>query len=311
MRYFAVLLFILTFLSSCNTFKVIDNQMNRKMDKALLSRLQWVDSTTQDTIEYWDGGVSEKPVMVIVHGFGASTKFQWSKQVKMLSEHYRLVMPNLNCFGKTRLKEKRYRVGDQIQLIKDLLEHLELKEFSLMGVSYGGLISAELAQSNRYNIDHVIIFDAPIKYMDESDLKSVKNSFEVESIEELFVPSHPEGLKKLLYLATGKKSHIPTSMLRGFHENTYANNSEDKRKLITHLLKDMALYQKSEYIFQMPVLLIWGENDLVVSTDVAEQLKKDWGTNVRLEIIEGAAHMPNMTHKRKFNQIVHDFLDLD
>lgn len=311
MRYCVILSFHLILLASCSTFKTIDSHMNRKMDKADLSKHQWVNLVTQDTIEYWDGGISEKPVMVIVHGFGASTKYQWSKQVKMLSEHYRLVMPNLNCFGNTRLSEKRYRVGDQIQVVNDLLTHLELTEFTLMGVSYGGLISAELAQNQSYEIQRTIIFDAPIKYMDESDLENVKNSFEVESIEELFVPSHPEGLKKLLYLATGKKSHIPTSMLKEFHKNKYAVNSEDKRKLITHLLMDMELFQKSEYEFQMPVLLIWGENDLVVSTDVAQKLRKDWGQNVRLEIIDGAAHMPNLTHARKFNRIVSDFLNLN
>ena len=35
-----------------------------------------------DTIEYWDNE-TDKPALVLVHGFGATTRFQWFKQVEM------------------------------------------------------------------------------------------------------------------------------------------------------------------------------------------------------------------------------------
>ena len=80
---------------------------------------------------------------------------------------------------------------------------------------------------------------------------------------------------------------------------------------ISSLLADMELYSKSEYSFDIPILLIWGENDQVVDVERGKQLADYLGTNARLEIIENAAHMPNMTHSKRFNQIVTGFLLLD
>jgi predicted Zn-dependent protease len=130
-----------------------------------------------------------------------------------------------------------------------LIEHLELKEYTLMGVSYGGLISMELANGHKSEVQKLIVFDAPIKYLDSNDINTVTSHFNAPSIEELFVPSKPEGLKKLLSVATGKKSHLPKAAFKDFHMEAYVKNLKEMRGLITNMMgrleESAAAYRQS------------------------------------------------------------------
>jgi pimeloyl-ACP methyl ester carboxylesterase len=303
---FLMLLMIMSFVS-CSTYKIAEGYLNRKMKRAGLT-LHTCDMETEAQVEYWDSGDTTKPALMLVHGFGATTKYQWYKQVKVLSKKYRVIAPNLNYFGRTVPKSPDYTVQGQVIVMEYLLEHLELKEVTLMGVSYGGVVVMEFLEQTDRSVPAVVLFDTPVKYADNSDIEAVKNYFEAPSIEELFVPSEPSGINKLLYLATGKRRHIPKGMLRDFHEHAYAYNLEDKRKLISGLLGEMEILQKREYHVNVPILLIWGSQDRVVPLRTGKQLENYLKPNARLEVIDGAAHMPNMTHAKVFNNLVISFL---
>lgn len=100
--------------------------------------------------------------------------------------------------------------------------------------------------------------DAPVKYIDSADINTVMGYFNTTSIEELFVPAKPEGIKTLLYLATGKKSHLPKGVFKSFHEEVYLKNLNQMRCMITDIMGSLEEYQEREYKLEMPILLIWG-----------------------------------------------------
>ncbi|XOV67414.1 MAG: alpha/beta fold hydrolase [Fluviicola sp.] len=301
------ILFLTMGLISCSTYKIAERHLNGKMRSADLS-LHYETVASGATIEYWDSADSTKPALLLVHGFGATTKYQWYKQVKLLSKKYRVIAPNLNYFGQTIPNEPNYTVAGQVETLEALLDHLNIDTCTLIGVSYGGLVSAEFAQKSDRTVSEMVLFDTPTKFADSSDISKVKTYFDVPSIEELFVPSSPDGLNKLLYLALGKEREIPARLLEDFHQHSYEYNLQDKRKLITSLLEDMEKYREQEYQFEMPILLIWGQEDKVVPLETGVQLKSYFGENAKLKVIEGAAHMPNMTHKREFNDLLEVFL---
>ena len=274
-------------------------------------QLGMLQTAAGDSIEYWDSGDTTRPVMLLVHGFGATTKYQWYKQVKMLSKKYRVIAPNLNYFGITVPFKTDYSVQGQVEMLERFTKELGVDSLTLFGVSYGGLISAEFAERNKSRIKKLLLFDTPVKFADSADISAVKDFFNAPSIEELFVPSEPKGLNKLMYLVTGKKSRIPATFLKEFHAKSYAYNEMDKKGLITSLLSDMKLYASREYDLQMPVLLLWGEEDKVVSVDRGRELANYLGDHVEFHVIKKAAHMPNMTHDKEFNRYVSDFLGLE
>lgn len=296
-------------LISCSTYKIAERHLNGKMRKANMS-LHFDEVASGAQIEYWDSADTTKPVLLLVHGFGASTKYQWYKQVKLLSRKYRVIAPNLNYFGRTIPDSTNYTVAGQVETLEALLDHLSVDTCTLMGVSYGGLVSVEMASQTERTITDMVLFDTPTKFADSSDISKVKEYFQTPSIEELFVPGEPEGLNKLLFLATGKDRKVPAGLLEEFHEKSYAYNLEDKRKLITSLLDGMEEYRQREYSFDMPILLLWGSEDKVVPLETGVKLEAYFGENASLKVIKDAAHMPNMTHKRDFNMHVEIFLGI-
>ena len=182
-------------LFSCSSFKIVDDHVNKKMVAASLKLNKKV--IQGDAIEYWDNG-GDKPVLVLLHGFGATTRFQWFKQVEMLSENYRLILPNLFHFGNSKPSTEKFKVSDQVDLVKNLVDDLGIEKFTLAGVSYGGLVSMEFANNNQARIEKLILMDAPIKFMYASDINNVCKAFKVPSVEELFVPNKTQGVEKTL-----------------------------------------------------------------------------------------------------------------
>ena len=293
---------------SCNIYKLAEKHIDKKMNGASLERMEV--NVEGDTIEYWDN-MAEKPVIVLVHGFGASTKYQWYKQVEYLSENFRIVMPNLLHFGNSRPGSPKFGVSDQVTMVDNLVSHLGIDKYIVCGVSYGGLVAMELAVQHPEKINKLIAFDTPVKFIHASDIEYVKIKFNVESIEELFAPADPKGLKKLMYLASMKKSIVPASWLSEFYNELYGVNLADKRKLMTHLLAALEEYTSHDYPLKIPVLLIWGSNDPIVPAERGALLKEHIGENAELFVIKNGAHMPNLTKTKKFDKILKKFLEVN
>lgn len=300
-----MVLMLLFSLISSQVYKLSEKHIGKKMDKGAMKL--YTTFVKGDSIEYWDNS-RDKPVIVLVHGFGASTKYQWFKQVEWLSKNYRIIMPNLLHFGNTRPGAPKYKVSDQVEMVESLIDHLNIDKYTLCGVSYGGLISMELAVKFPLRVERLIAFDAPVKYIHKSDVENVKERFDVASIEELFAPNDERGLKKLMYLATSKKIIFPASWMREFYNELYAVNLEDKRKLITELINGLEEYASHDYPLEMPVLLIWGSNDPVVPSERSQLLQEHIGENAKCVVIKNGGHMPNLTKTKIFDKVIKDFL---
>lgn len=268
-----------------------------------------VMKTEKYTIEYWDNKLEEKPVILMIHGFGAKAKYQWYKQLSALKKNYRVVIPNLMYFGETRPHVAQYRVEDQVEMIRHFAETLQIDKYTLMGASYGGLISAELAIKYPKKVQKLILVDAAMKYIYEDDAERVCNYFEVENISELFVPSKPSGLK-LLYIASIGSDILtpPIATLRRFHEELYQGTFKEKRELVKDLILIRESYAEHVYSFKVPVHLIWGDLDIIVPPERAVRLRDHIGGDTTLDILKKGGHMPNMNKPRAFNKLLVRYL---
>jgi pimeloyl-ACP methyl ester carboxylesterase len=72
----------------------------------------------------------------------------------------------------------------------------------------------------------------------------------------------------------------------------------------------MALRQDSKDIlarYAGPALVVVGENDPITPQEKARQIA-DLISGARLEIIPGAAHLPNQEQPERFNEVLDSFL---
>jgi len=285
-------------------YNIANKQVKRKLQRAQLS--ENVHDFGNYKIHYWDTG-TDKPPLILVNGFGAAARFQWYKQVAALEEHFRVIVPNLLYFGESvPLDKNRYLLEDQVELLETLFEALHLDTVSLCGVSYGGLVSAEYTRRHPNKVTQLALLDAPVKYYTLKDVADICSTYNVPSIQDFFVPKEPRDLKLLFGAAYQRPPHVPTFVLKGFHEALYVKNAEHIKQLLHHLEQEQPTYAAKAYDFDVPVLLLWGANDDLVPMHVAEELKAHM-KHTELVVIPNTKHMPNLEKAKQVNKVLLQF----
>lgn len=262
-------------------------------------------------IEYWDNEAHDKPVFLIIHGLGAKAKYQWFEQLKVIQNDFRIIVPNLLHFGDTKPTKAIHGVQDQVDMIQFFMKELGISRYHLMGASYGGLISGEIANNYPDQVEKLILVDAAIKFVYESDTTRVMNLFNVKSIPEFFAPDSHYGLHTLVAATVGKKGIVPPAFtMPRFHEELYLKNLKHKRMVVHRMVQVRGEYEQHVYDFKMPVHLIWGEFDQLIPPDRGQLFLQHVGGNTTLDVIKNGGHMPNMNKPKEFNRLLKGYLGI-
>jgi len=296
-------------LSSCSPYKFIDKHTKKKLKKANLEHI--ILETEQYTFSYWDTGEKEKPVYVLLHGFGSSTHLHWYKQAKLLAKTHRLILPNLLYHGSKMKGQKKYGIQDQVEAMSSLLEELKIDSMILGGISYGGLVAAELGMQEKAKTKKLTIFSSPVKFFTEADLADAEAKAGVDDLYELMVPADIKMLQKLGDIALYKDKKIPKFIVKDIHRNLFQdeNRNHDFKRLLDALIQvDKQSLLNRNYEFDCPVLLVWGAEDELIPARIGKELKAYLPTST-LHLIPKAGHGPNLEQTKKFNEILLGFLE--
>jgi (E)-2-((N-methylformamido)methylene)succinate hydrolase len=98
--------------------------------------------------------VSQFPTVILLHGVGLNQSI-WAEQVKFLSSTHRVITYDLLGHGE---ETRRGAVlADWVAQLETLIEELELRKFSLLGFSFGGMIAQSYATKHAEKIDKLIL----------------------------------------------------------------------------------------------------------------------------------------------------------
>ncbi len=303
LRFFAPF-FLLIFVSSCSLYDITEKRIREYFSSVGLTSALF--KTKDTTLHYWIGGKG-KPI-VILHGFGTDSRFQWVSQVGELAKKYSVIMPDLVYFDKSSSSSGDFSVDFQAKTILELLNSLNAEEFFLMGASYGGLVGITLTDMAPEKVKSLILCDSPVKFYTNKHNEKALEKFSVSSIEELLVPSTPEGLPRLLSLAYRNPPIFPTIYLRDTFDKMFTIQTEEKRNLLRYLKDYEDEFLKKEYEVKCKTLLVWGEYDLLIPPEIGKKLKSYLKNDTRLEVFKNTAHMPNMEKPALFNKLILEFL---
>jgi pimeloyl-ACP methyl ester carboxylesterase len=297
--------FFTLLLISCNSYKFADYYSGKVLKKNGLT-LHTLD-LEKYALTYWDSE-TDKPPLILIHGFGTSGKFQWYKQANDFSKHYRLIIFNLFYFGSTP-KTPVYSVKEQAEAINTMLDKLNVSSCYVCGASYGGLIAAEFVIAHPEKVKKLVLIDTPLKFHTEEDIDRVCKDYKISDKEELFVPGNPSMLKKITAITYLKPPKMPMSVVRSFYKHTYREEKDNLHQVYKSLLDEKREFTAKDYHFKIPVLLIWGEKDRIVPLHVGQELKEHIGQNAKLEIVSRSSHLPNLENEKAVNKLMTSFLN--
>ena len=235
--------------------------------------------------------------LVLVHGFLGSSEM-WSPQIKFFKDNFRVIVPALPGFGKSKTIESCDSIECMAKTILNLLEKKEIKNFNLLGHSMGGMIVQEMAKLAGEKILKLICYGTgPIgnipgrfETIDQSRAKLKINGLEVTANRIAKTWFIDEDKAKYFYLCdeANKQTSIEATD-NGLIAMKNWNGVENLKNI------------KNE------TLIIWGNQDKAYNLNQVETLNNNI-SNSDLKIIDGCSHNVHLEKPYEFNIIVEEFL---
>jgi pimeloyl-ACP methyl ester carboxylesterase len=110
-------------------------------------------------IFYEIDGDSKKPKLLILNGIMMSTR-SWIPFVDTFKEHFQLIRLDFFDQGQSAKLDHPYTQQIQIDLIKALLDELNIKKINIVGISYGGEVAILFACFYQEYVNRLMLFNS-------------------------------------------------------------------------------------------------------------------------------------------------------
>jgi pimeloyl-ACP methyl ester carboxylesterase len=232
---------------------------------------------------------SGHPVLML-HGAGGPPSTAAAAQ--RLSQQFQVVVPTHPGFGDCAEVERIDTVDDLAYLYLDLLDSLKLTDVCVMGFSMGGWIACEMAVKSTARIGRLVLVDAVGIRVPGAD------------IADLFA-LHPKDAAGFAYhdpkyAPDAAKFSDAEKLSRARSQAAFARYAWEP------YLHNPKLTQRLHRI-DKPTLVIWGENDRVVSADYGRKFAAAI-PGAQFVSIPNCGHVPQVEAAEKFDALVSDFV---
>ena len=241
-----------------------------------------------DRLHIRDTGNPEGPVVVFIHGFGASLH-TWENWSTALEKNYRVIRFDLPGFGLSETDLKRDYSDDRTNdILLGLLEQLDVKKMYLVGNSIGGRIAWYFSAKHPELVAKLVLI-SPDGF--ESPGMAYNKAPEVPSYMDAIQYIFPKLMfKKNLEFAYAKQDFLTQTLFLQYYELALypGHRKAMLDRMRQTVLQDPRLYLKN---IHCPVLLLWGEKDGMIPISNA----KDYLAllpQATLQRIENIGHLP-------------------
>ena len=262
-------------------------------------------------VHYVEAGVG--PALVLVHGLGAS-HVTWHENIQPLADAgFRVFAPDLPGHGDSDKPESiNYDPLAGADLIDSFLTAAGVERAALVGNSAGGLVAALYALEHPKRVERLILVAAGGLGRDMTwFLRLVSLPVLGEIIYQPWLQSVGQLNRKMLFHRTppiadevfselDRVRSLPGSqraLLRSIRSSINYAGLREQRFILDRLTQ-----------LEMPVLTIWGENDLILPVEHASSVRNALPSSL-VKTIPECGHWPQMEKAAEFNQLLTLFLE--
>ncbi|WP_104399955.1 alpha/beta fold hydrolase [Vibrio penaeicida] len=258
------------------------------------------------TMHYQD--VGQGPVLLFGHSYLWDSNM-WAPQIEVLSQQYRCIVPDLWAHGKSEaLPQQTSTLQDYASDVLSLMDSLEIEEFSLIGLSVGGMWGTEVVTLAPSRVKALVIMDSFVglepeithaKYFGMLDGIALAKSIP-EPILEAIVP---------LFFAKDAKVENP-ELVANFRQSL--SRLQGKAAVDVTQVGRVVFGRRDQFEeiekFALPTLIMVGDQDK--PRPVFESyLMQDAITGSELTVIPNAGHISNLEQPSFVNEKLISFLN--
>jgi pimeloyl-ACP methyl ester carboxylesterase len=237
------------------------------------------------------------PLIVLMHGFGAST-FSWREVIQPLTEFGEVLAYDRPAFGLTDRPtewsgENPYGFAGNFALLDDLVAQFgDGRRIVLVGHSAGGQLAAEYARQRPTLETSLVLVDAAIMTTggDSGGLGWFLQLPQMQKLGPMLVAGIATSGDDLLEESYYNKAQLTQAVYDGYHKPLKIKGWEQAFYNFTIAPRENELKDNLSAL-SMPTLVITGEYDTVVPASDATLLQQQIAGSV-FEVIADSAHLP-------------------
>ena len=251
--------------------------------------------------------IGQGPVVVLGHSYLWDSQM-WAPQIALLSQTYRCIVPDLWAHGGSdRAPESTHSLQDYAQQILALMDHLQIEQFAIVGLSVGGMWGAEVVALAPQRVKALALMGT-------------------------FVGLEPEVAHRKYFAmleTVSTEKHVPDAIIEAVTPLFFARNAEqDNPHLVSRFKQQLAtikgekaqdlvkigrmVFDRRDLIdelemFTLPTLIAVGQED-APRPALESYLMKDCIDGSELVIIPNAGHISNLEQPELVTQLLSRFL---
>ncbi|MGM9466774.1 alpha/beta fold hydrolase [Streptomyces murinus] len=251
-------------------------------------------------LSYTDKGpkTSHRAPLLLLHGHPFD-RTMWDPQVARFSAERRVIAPDLRGYGTSPVTPGTVPFARHADDLAELLDFLGVDTCVLAGLSMGGQLAMECYDRFGDRIRGLVLADTFAtpetpegkrgrRAMADRLLAEGMRGYADEVLERMVAPYADAGVKAHVHgMMTATPPEGAAASLRGRAERP------DYRPVLTRV--------------SVPALIVVGADDTYTPVSDAEALGAAVPDSV-VEVVEGAAHLPNLERPEEFNRALHAFL---
>lgn len=267
-------------------------------------------------IFYREAGSSTAPVLLLLHGFPASS-FQFRHLMPLLAEHYHVIAPDLPGFGFTEVPQERnytFSFDSLAKTMQAFTREMRLDRYALYVFDYGAPTGFRLAVADPERITGIITQNGNAYEAGLGDawdpIRRYWNDPSQQNRDALRPACTLEGIRwQYTHGVTKPEVVEPESYTLDAALMTRPGNVEIQLDLFKDYANNVALYPVFQKYFsehRPPLLAVWGKNDPFFIPAGAEAFRDDI-PDAQIELLD-TGHFALETHVDYIASAIRRFL---
>lgn len=242
-------------------------------------------ATDRLTFHYRTQGATDGLPLLLVHGSFGSSRW-WQPLLDLLPEQIHAVAPDLRGCGESDKPQNGYTIEEQAADLADFVEVLGWTGFDLVGHGAGGAIAVEFALAHGARVNRLVLVDpAPVEGI-------------FTPTDGLVLLDQMRGDRALLRKALGLLMPTFDPLQSAANAALFKQLTDDASAMapaaFTAVAESLNHWNRLAEAkrLTLPTLLLWGDQDVVVSREaMTRTLIAIPGAN-NLEVLHGVGHSP-------------------
>jgi pimeloyl-ACP methyl ester carboxylesterase len=253
------------------------------------------------------------PALLLLHGLGCDSS-TWLGVMPQLAKHYTVIAPDLLGHGESDKPDADYSLGGYANGMRDLLTILGIDKVTVVGHSFGGGVAMQFAYQFPDRTERVVLVSTGGL---GKEVTPLIRFLTIPGSSSLLAAATFRPWRPLVAGAMRSLSKLPISATRDLDEvaRIYESLADPAQRTAVQRVTSHVLNWRGQFVTMtdrsylarlMPVLVIWGRQDMVIPSSHADMAPTHAMSDVH--VFDDSGHFPHKDHPDEFVRIVEEFI---